>query len=84
MTVNFEKSWNIECHYEGEDREDDGEGRSGEGKVRGDPTPATIESRPRVDPTPPSHTLLVMAENLSKVRARTAWIEPIIDINRRG
>ena len=84
MTVNFEKSWNVECHYEGENREDDGEGRPGGLRFRGDPTPATIQSRPTVDPTPPSHTLLVMAENLSKVRARTAWMDPIIDIKRRG
>ena len=86
MTGNFERSWKVECHYEGEDGEDDGDGRSGDSTFRGDPTPGIIQTEGSVASI--SHcigyTLLVMAENLSKVRARTVCIDPMIVINLRG
>ena len=86
MTGSFERSWEVECHYEGEDGEDDGDGRSGDCTFRGDPTPAMIQTESCQDLAPICTlcTLLVMAENLSKVRARTVCMDPIIDINLRS
>ena len=57
VTENFVKSWNIEGHHEGENREDDGEGGSVDGPLRAGPTPAIFRRMTSQDLSNPSRLL---------------------------